>query len=263
MPLQHAQLLSSGAVPKPDAVVPRPGGDQLAIGADGNAPNGIVVAGQRHQFLVLGEIPELDPIIQASGHEEMIVAVDHNAGDIVDVAGQAHRRSLALQVPHCNAAVGMSGDQQLAVQAEADGQHAVRISQDLGRLNEIVLDIPEVDLVLARDGEKPVVGAECSAQVDAEWRARNLGPGVNHAHLVPAFQTPDINISARRCGGQCTFRTDRDERRSGFARTDPEESGRLRPRLEQKLTGGPEVKHAERPRQQYLRRQRIVVFQCR
>ena len=130
-------------------------------------------------------------------------------------------------------------------------------------MNGVVLDIPELDLVLARDCKKPVVGAESSAQVDAEWRARNLGPGVNHAHLMPAFQTPDLHISARGCGVQCAFRTDRDERRSGFARTDPEQSGRLRPRLEQKLTGGLEVTHAERPRQQYLRRQRIVAFKCR
>ena len=170
MPLHHPQLLASRAVPKPDAVVPRSGGDQLAVWADGNAPNGIVVAGQRHQFLVLGEVPKLGPVVEASGHEETIIAVNHDAGNVVDVAGQAHRRSLALQVPHGHAAVRVAGYQQLAVLAEPDGQYAVRVSQDFGRSNAVVLDVPEFDLLLARDGKKPVVGAESGAQVDAKRR---------------------------------------------------------------------------------------------
>jgi len=158
VPLERADLPAVLGVPQAHAAVLAGRGDELAVGADGDAPDLALVALHGQQQAAGLGVPEADLAVGAGGGEFPAVGREADVTDPVVVALQRQQALAAGDVPDAGGLVAAGRGDLLAVGRGAGAQHLAGMALQPGSHGAV---LPEGDdAVAAGGGVELAVGAD-------------------------------------------------------------------------------------------------------
>ena len=121
---QHAEALPGPNLPHAHRLVEGPRGEDVAMGAEGDAKGVVGVARERLDKACPaadGEVPDADGAVIGSGGEEAAVGGEGEVGDALSMACELRNGGEIGGRPHAKKLVGGGGGEKAAIRGELDG----------------------------------------------------------------------------------------------------------------------------------------------
>ncbi len=120
--LERRPLGSPGHVPEPDRARPVARGQRLAVGAEGEGVDDVLMRVEGVEIAARGDFPELDRVVEPAGGQHRAVGAERQSRDGAGVAGEGGDLGLRGHVPERDRGVLAARGERLAVGAERQGR---------------------------------------------------------------------------------------------------------------------------------------------